>query len=108
MALIKATPDEEIPETPIPHEPGEWVKVRTVTAGMGLDAAEMAGGSQAGESKITACLLVLMLAGWSYDAPINLDTIRQLDGQTFRWLSEQLQVTGQVRPDAEKKDSGGS
>lgn len=97
MALISSNDTKRLD---IPHEPGQWVEVRPLTAGdiEGLTAE----GSQV---KVSIEALAAIISGWSYAEPPTIENVRRLDLDTFTWLgTEALKVSG-VRDDAEKKDS---
>ena len=45
---------------------------------------------------------------WSYPEPVTIENVRDLDVDTFVWLSTQIQEASGIRSDAEKKGSGSS
>jgi hypothetical protein len=100
MALINS---QHIRRVDIPHEPGEWVEIRPVTAGqyadLQRDGADLTG------AEVALRILVGSLADWSYDAPITPETLRSLDYETFTWLERELSVTSGLRSDPESNGS---
>lgn len=97
MALINSSNTKHLD---IPHEPGQWVEVRPLTAG------DIEGLSVDGSGvKVSIECLAAIISAWSYQEPVSLENVRRLDLDTFTWLgNEALKVSG-VRDDAEKKDS---
>lgn len=90
MALIDPKHFERLD---IPDEPGEWVEIRSTTAG------DLIGVEQRDDS--TFVLLAKRIKAWSYDAPVNAESISRLDIPTFTFLSNYG-----LRSEDEKKDSG--
>ncbi len=100
MALINSQNTRRID---IPHEPGEWVEIRPVTAGQYADLQRE--GEALTGAEIALRILAGSLAAWSYGAAITPETLRSLDYETFTWLERELSVTSGLRTAAEKKDS---
>lgn len=106
MALIDPSQTRHIE---IPHEPGEWVELKVLTA---RDTIAMQRKSQDGEAsldgltadELTIRILLATLKGWSYASPINEEALQSLDHKTFRWLETESLSNGVRSPD-EKKDS---
>lgn len=87
-----------------PTEPGAWFDVR-----LPLSAGDMAGMRSDGKAiGMTLDLLAAVLVAWSYDAPVNLETVDSLDLDTFTWLQQSIMAESGIRDDSEKKDSNGS
>ncbi len=85
----------------VPDEPDQWIEYRQLSA---RELEEM----QAGEFSslgYTLHALGKMITGWSYDAPVNDETIGDLDAQTIRWLDSNLLEMAGIRTIAEKKES---
>lgn len=98
MALINS---QHIRRIDIPHEEGEWVDVRPVTAGQVADLQKDS------EQQSAAAIALKTLAGcivaWSYDAAISIESLRELDYETFSWLETQISITSGLRPEDQKK-----
>jgi hypothetical protein len=97
VALINSSNTKRLD---IPHEPGQWVEVRPLTAG------DIEGLSVDGSGvKVSIEALAAIISAWSYEEPVSLENVRRLDLDTFTWLgTEALKVSG-VRDADEKKDS---
>lgn len=98
MALINSSNTKRLD---IPHEPGQWVEVRPLTAGdiegLSVDGSQV---------KVSIEALAAIISAWSYDEPVSLENVRRLDLDTFTWLgAEALKVSG-VRDDETKKNLG--
>jgi hypothetical protein len=100
MALVKKT----LKRLEHPTEPGAWFVVR-----LPLSAGDLAGlraeGTRIG---MTLDLAAEVIKEWSYDAPISLESVNDLDLDTFTWLSAQIQQASSIRSEDEKKDSDSS
>ncbi len=107
-----------VKQVDIPHEPGEWLKLRLLPgkkldearelkqrqtlAGlreMGVDiwrefTAERGGDSPATQDPLTYydvdTLLRAGIVGWSYEEKVTPQAIEDLDAQTRRWAAETL------------------
>ncbi|MCC6959230.1 MAG: hypothetical protein IT301_05235 [Dehalococcoidia bacterium] len=87
-----------------PTEPGAWVEVRLpLSAG---DTELMRDGSLV--SMITIDVLAAVITAWSEPHPISLETVRQLDLDTFNWLASEVQSRSGIMDDPEKKASNES
>jgi hypothetical protein len=100
MALVSRLAPQRIP---IPHEPHEWVELRPLTAGQMLDLQPGADAMSAGE--LAVHIVLGALSAWSYDAPLTAESIRDLDADTFRWLTETAPTTGR-RGEEERANLG--
>lgn len=96
MALITDQTKRLVP----PHEPESWFDVRTMRAG-DVEGFDVEGGA----IRISYELLAGLIKGWSYDAPISVDTVKTLDLDTYSWLIQQLKEFSGVRGTEEKKAS---
>jgi len=102
-------------EVPIPHEPGQWVKFRTLS-GRELDEAQaierdktLAQMKAMGQDLVTAiqgrdnaatpdpvdfydkeALIKYGVAAWSYEQPCNDENKRQLDAETRDWAARTI------------------
>ena len=100
MALIKKT-NKRLEH---PTEPGAWFVVR-----LPLSAGDLAAMRSDGTSiAMSLDLAAEVIKEWSYDAPISLETVKDLDVDTFVWLSKELQEASGIRTEDEKKDSATS
>lgn len=85
----------------IPHEEGQWVEIRPVTAGQVADLQKDS------EQETSASIAIRTLEGcivaWSYDAPVSVESLRELDYGTFSWLETRISVTSGFRTEDEKK-----
>ena len=89
---------------PHPTEDGAWVEVR-----LPLSAGDLAGMRSDGKViGISLDLLVGVIVAWSYGEPITIESVGDLDLDTFAWLSQAIIAESGIQPDAEKKDSGSS
>lgn len=100
MALIDANNTRRLVP---PHEPQSWFDVRPITAG---DMEHLT--TEGSQVTVSIDLMATLIRAWSYEPPVSLESIRQLDLDTFVWLGQQLLVVSGVRDDAEKKDSNGA
>lgn len=96
MALIKDGTEIELP---IPHEPGEWIKIRPARTG---DVE----GTTGDEFDVMVQMLDKIIIAWSYPDPVTKETIRLIDIVTLRWLSEHIRGASGIRTVAEKNGSG--
>lgn len=95
MALV--SPDKAV-KLDIPHEPGEWIRVRPICAedaeGLELDGDKV---------RVSIDLVAKLLTEWSYDEPPSREAVARLDLNTYIWLAlEMLEASG-IRDLAEKK-----
>jgi hypothetical protein len=64
------------------------------------------------EGQTPAGLMIEILArcikAWSYDAPIDVETIADLDSVTLNWLETEVNLNSGVRSAAEKKGLNGN
>lgn len=138
MALVGS----KIIEVPIPHEEGEWIRLKQLSwsdletaqralmtqaqqvagqtiATMGRDAFKAVQEAAADMAKPDApveppkpgdgyhgpTLLRLSLVAWSYEAPLDADTIAQLDKRTFDWaVAEAAALSNPVESEADRKN----
>lgn len=71
-----------------------------------LSAGDMAGVSSDGtQIAMSLALVASMVREWSYDAPISVETVGDLDLDTFVWLNKEIFAASGIRTDEEKKDS---
>ena len=121
---------------PIPHEPGEWMDLRARLAPAEVEAAaeekllamlriagaagkdglaSFGGGQKASSSEPGTIeragvdldtLAATALAGWSYDAPATMESIKRLDAETRGWLHDQAWEAG--RPRTMEEEEGNS
>lgn len=105
MALISS---RDIKRVDIPHEPGQWVELRPLTARQFATIQRDAKDESPGE--ITLRLLASCLVDWSYiddegaKVSITPEAIDALDYETFNWLDGQLALASSIRSLDEKKD----
>lgn len=71
----------------IPGEPGEWVELRPLTTRDFLQTTRAQQDPNADKDVISAAFIMKAIKAWSYDAPIDEETILTLDPTTFFWLS---------------------
>ncbi len=100
MALID--PNQAV-RVGIPHEPGEWMRLRPIQAA-DIEALE----DVQGQVRVSLELAAKLVLAWSYADPPTPENIRRLDLDTFLWLSKELLAQSGVRELAEKKGSGNS
>lgn len=103
----------------IPHEPDEWIEIRTAIAPYHLERAReqfqiqvARHAAELGETVVRSLqksaqkekreapsgraaldmdvLTAHAVTAWSYDAPVVLDNIRRLDAETRDWLHDQV------------------
>lgn len=87
-----------------PTEDGAWVEVR-----LPLSAGDLQGMRSDGKViGISLDLLVGVIVAWSYAEPIGIESVENLDLDTFTWLSQEIIAESGILPDAEKKGSGSS
>lgn len=86
--------------TEIPHEPGQWIEYRQLSA----DELEELQTGEFSSLGYTIHALTKMLTSWSYDGPVNRENIGDLDAQTIRWLDSNLLEMAGIRTEAEKKE----
>ena len=79
MALVSKLQPRRVP---IPHEPGEWIELKPPTGGQWAAALK---DDAAPSEYLRTCV-----TGWSYDAPVNAETIADLDIATSAWLIKQV------------------
>lgn len=100
MALISSL---NAPKYEIPHEPGEWMRIR------GLKASDqiLIQRDYATPAERELALLKAIVIEWSYEADVTPEAIDDLDSATLAWLdSEVLPALLNVqRSDDEKKAS---
>lgn len=98
MPRIKDTPDRRLTH---PKDGAEWYDVRKIRAGdlTGLEAV-------AGNIKISHELLSKLILAWSFDDPVTLAGVSELDIDTYLWLCTELTDLSGIRNEAEKKGSG--
>lgn len=99
MALISKTPSKRFD---IPNEPGEWVELLPMSARVTRVAEEKGGDSNFAKGIIA---LAQCIAAWSYDAPVSVETVEDLDTDTFTWLLQTVSSLSGERGEDEKKDS---
>lgn len=99
MALISKTPSKRFD---IPKEPGEWVELLPMSARVTREAEEQGGASNFAKGTIA---LAQCIAAWSYDAPVTVETVDDLDVDTFTWLLQTVSSLSGERGEDEKKDS---
>lgn len=100
MALINS---QHIRREDIPHEPGEWVEIRPVTAGQISDLQKDSG--EESSASIAIRTLAGCIVAWSYDAAVSVESLRELDYETFTWLETKISITSGLRTEEEKKSS---
>ena len=99
MALVK----KQNKRIQHPTEPEAWFEVR-----LPLSAGDLASMHSDGTSiAMSLDLAAEVIKAWSYPEPVTLENVRDLDVDTFVWLSQQIQEASGIRTDGEKKDSGG-
>lgn len=97
MAVID--PNERV-RLDIPHEPGEWVELRPLDAGVAMRVTRVL--KEDPYKTYGYELAREMLAGWSYATPLDVE---KLDARTLRWLLEAVNDASDLRSDDEKKVS---
>ncbi len=101
MALVSSLKPKRIP---VPHEPGEWLEIRPISAGEFANLNSVGLNPRQFSLAVIECIIV----GWSYDAEVSPETIADLDGATFDWLDNQLLELSGLRPPEVKKSSNGN
>lgn len=97
MALVV----KQVKRVQHPTEPDAWFELRLpLSAG---DLELMRDGSRMG--MVSVDLMASVVTGWSYDAPITVETIKSLDLDTFTFLVGEIQTGSGIRDAEEKKDS---
>jgi len=110
-----------------PLEKGQWVEIRYLTAGEMDEARDVRikkvldqwgdaimgakGGQRAVDDSIeiraqaydATVLLSYAITSWSYEAPVNPENVKRLDGATRDWLVEEV-VKRNTRPLAKQKN----
>ena len=132
MGLVNTSAIETLQ---VPHEPGEWVGIRSLLAtemdeakevrmkrvmdlwGDSLPSMSAVSNQQSGETEETLAqrvgqydaltLLKYAVVSWSYEAPVGLEQVERLDAITRDWLVEEI-VQRNTRPLASRKSSGGN
>lgn len=84
-----------------PTEEGVTFTVRALCAG-DMETAN----PNATAIQLTYDLLAAAIIEWTYDAPVSVDSIKQLDVTTFQWLQTAIQDGSGMRTDAAKNASG--
>jgi hypothetical protein len=99
LALINS---QHVQHVDIPHEPGQWIEIRPVTAGQVADLQK----DSVAESSAAVAIKTLVgcIVAWSYEAPVSIESLRELDYETFQWLETQISVTSGLRSEDQKKD----
>lgn len=83
-----------------PTEPDAWFVVR-----LPLSAGDMANLHTDGTSvAMSLDLMAQVIKEWSYEPAVSLDSVGDLDLDTFIWLSGQIIKASGIRSAAEKKD----
>lgn len=100
MALIDP---KETRRVDIPHEPGEWVELRPITARDLANLQRAVIGVTLTQAENTTRILATCLTAWSYAFPITIENLERLDYQTHNWLDNELLLTSGHREDEEKK-----
>lgn len=99
MALISA---QNAPKYEIPHEPGEWMRIRPLKAS---DTVLIQRDYPTAADRLLA-LLPEMIVEWSYGEPISAAAVNDLDRDTISWLDQDvIPPLLYGRSDEEKKDS---
>lgn len=100
MALVSA---KHATSYDIPHEPGEWMKIRPLKAS---DQALIQRDFPTPVDREIA-LLQEMIVEWSYDAPLTAAAIADIDAPTLAWLDSVVlpPLLAATRTEDEKKDS---
>lgn len=94
MALIDPNKSTKLD---IPHEPGEWIRIRPITA---AQAAAM------GDNMNTLSVLSAVVVEWSYSEPVSPETVGQLDLRTAQWLTEEVMSLSGMRSEEESRNLG--
>lgn len=68
-----------------PTEPDTWFDLQLPLSAGDLEAMPAVAG--ANTSGLKVALLIHVMRAWSYDAPINAETVAGLDVETFVWLT---------------------
>ena len=100
MALIDP---QERRKVAIPHEEGQWVELRPITARdlITVQRKAVAAGS-AVQFENTVRMLLECLTAWSYPKPITEENLLALEYVTLTWLDDEMFMAG-TRTDEEKK-----
>jgi len=69
----------------LPHEPGEWIRIRQPSAFMLARSSEI---ESIAES--TAVLLEQCILAWSYPEPVTRENIEELDSASVRAIKDVL------------------
>jgi hypothetical protein len=87
----------------IPHEPGEWMEIRSLCAG------DLRSRNRDSDNvSLSLDLLAHAVRGWSYGGAITADTLAKLDLKTYEWLQETVSKSAGLRTEDEKNASGAS
>jgi hypothetical protein len=101
VALVSSLKPKRIP---IPHEEGQWLEIKPLSAGEFANAD-----SSLSARQFSLSLMQLLIVGWSYEAPVTPEAIADLDALTFSWLDDQLlELSGLRGPDEKKGLNGNS
>ena len=79
----------------LPHEPDAWIEIRKPSVGIMQKVSGWVadnGGPDSDFAKIGAAILLAAecITAWSYDAPIDLETVSDLDTETLSVLETAL------------------
>jgi hypothetical protein len=79
----------------LPHEPGAWVEVRLLSANtvrkLDKDARAIAGDDDSDYGyEVMGAMLKTAVVSWSYEAPVTLENIDDLDLATAAWVAGEL------------------
>ena len=83
-----------------PSEPGTWAVIRVP-----LSAGDLERARDGTTVSMTLDILTNVILEWSYPEQVTRENVARLDGQTFRWLDDELSRASAIRPGEEKKDS---
>lgn len=99
MALVSK---DAVTRVDIPHEPGEWVEIRALTAG-DFRSFELAGDGTIDLGSVTLQGMAKAVSAWSYSEAPSLETMESLDMQTTLWLMNEINGLSGLRSPVEKK-----
>jgi hypothetical protein len=101
---------KKITRLEVPNQPGEWVDVRRCTM---RDIEEvnnslLSAGKEASNTTYRLELMSRLIVAWSDPAPVSIETLRNMDNQTFMWLDTASIMASGLREAEEKKASNDS
>lgn len=87
----------------VPHEPGEWVKIRRLMTDDLIALQKRPDEDTPTEQSIE--MIRLCVSEWSWARPIDEASLKVMDPKTFRWLDNEVMVLAGLRAGDEKNAS---